>query len=296
MKFNFKKTCIALALAGGFVSVANAAPVVISKGGTSATIADSGLFSSSTGLGLSNGGVEYINLGTWSSNYTLRDIAGIIATADQASGLPDSSNPFSAVTTLGISNSSYTSGSLKGWDFNMSETITSPGHLVYVVTITNNTGHDATGMRWGFGIDPDQGVPGGFGNGTTNVIDGVAALSSITATSSDGYWVTLKGVTSGNAELAHPYVDPAFCCSPVDPLTMHLVDQGLGNYGFHDHSINIAFELGKAGFMKNGESSVLGYELVMGAVPEPETYAMFMTGLGLMGFIARRRKKFPSIT
>jgi hypothetical protein len=25
-------------------------------------------------------------------------------------------------------------------------------------------------------------------------------------------------------------------------------------------------------------------------VPEPETYAMFMAGLGLMGFIARRRK------
>ena len=294
MKFNFKKTCIALALAGGFVSVANAAPVVISKGGTSATIADSGLFSSSTGLGLSNGGVEYINLGTFSSNYTLRDITGIIATADQASGAPDSSNPFSAVTSFGLINSSYTSGSLKGWDFNMSETITSPGHLVYVVTITNNTGHDATGMRWGFGIDPDQGVPGGAGFETTNVIDGVTSSSSITATSANGYWVTLKSVTSGNAELTHPYVDPAFCCSPVDPLTMHLVDQPLGNYGFHDHSINIAFELGKAGFMKNGESSVLGYELVMGAVPEPETYAMFMTGLGLMGFIARRRKNGKS--
>jgi hypothetical protein len=26
------------------------------------------------------------------------------------------------------------------------------------------------------------------------------------------------------------------------------------------------------------------------AVPEPETYAMFLAGLGLMGFIARRRK------
>ena len=25
-------------------------------------------------------------------------------------------------------------------------------------------------------------------------------------------------------------------------------------------------------------------------IPEPETYAMFMAGLGLMGFIARRRK------
>ena len=29
---------------------------------------------------------------------------------------------------------------------------------------------------------------------------------------------------------------------------------------------------------------------MVAAVPEPETYAMFMAGLGLMGFIARRRK------
>ena len=71
---------------------------------------------------------------------------------------------------------------------------------------------------------------------------------------------------------------------------MHLVDQGLGSYGFSDSSINMAFELGHSGVMKNGESSVMGYELIMGAVPEPETYAMFMAGLGLMGFIARRRK------
>jgi len=27
------------------------------------------------------------------------------------------------------------------------------------------------------------------------------------------------------------------------------------------------------------------------AVPEPETYAMLLTGLGLIGFIARRRQK-----
>ena len=30
------------------------------------------------------------------------------------------------------------------------------------------------------------------------------------------------------------------------------------------------------------------------AVPEPETYALFMAGLGLMGFVARRRKNDPS--
>ena len=43
-----------------------------------------------------------------------------------------------------------------------------------------------------------------------------------------------------------------------------------------------------------GAVHVQGYESnsawVAGAVPEPETYAMFMAGLGLMGFIARRRK------
>jgi hypothetical protein len=27
------------------------------------------------------------------------------------------------------------------------------------------------------------------------------------------------------------------------------------------------------------------------AVPEPETYAMLLAGLGLMGFVARRRKQ-----
>ena len=35
--------------------------------------------------------------------------------------------------------------------------------------------------------------------------------------------------------------------------------------------------------LHDGESIVLG-------VPESETYALFMAGLGLMGFIARRRK------
>jgi len=31
--------------------------------------------------------------------------------------------------------------------------------------------------------------------------------------------------------------------------------------------------------------------LPVAAVPEPETYAMLLGGLGLMGFIARRRKQ-----
>jgi hypothetical protein len=70
---------------------------------------------------------------------------------------------------------------------------------------------------------------------------------------------------------------------------MYTAGQLPGSFGFSDSSINLAFTLGKAGVLQDGESTVLGYELIMG-VPEPETYAMFMAGLGLMGFIARRRK------
>ena len=32
-----------------------------------------------------------------------------------------------------------------------------------------------------------------------------------------------------------------------------------------------------------------GHSYLLTPVPEPETYAMFLAGLGLMGFIARRR-------
>ena len=32
-------------------------------------------------------------------------------------------------------------------------------------------------------------------------------------------------------------------------------------------------------------------QTITAAVPEPETYALMLAGLGLMGFIARRRRK-----
>jgi hypothetical protein len=34
-----------------------------------------------------------------------------------------------------------------------------------------------------------------------------------------------------------------------------------------------------------------GTQITITPVPEPETYAMFLAGLGLMGAVARRRKQ-----
>jgi hypothetical protein len=65
--------------------------------------------------------------------------------------------------------------------------------------------------------------------------------------------------------------------------------QAIGNYGFADSSINLAYDLGA---IANGQSATFGYEYIM-AVPEPEpeteTYAMLLAGLGLIGFSARHR-------
>ncbi len=51
-------------------------------------------------------------------------------------------------------------------------------------------------------------------------------------------------------------------------------------------SYNLAYDLGT---VANHQSVSFGYEYVM-AVPEPETYAMLLAGLGLIGFSARRRR------
>ena len=60
-----------------------------------------------------------------------------------------------------------------------------------------------------------------------------------------------------------------------------------------DQSINIGYRIGtlaKSG--ARGSRVGISYEYDFAtAVPEPETYAMLLAGLGLMGVVARRRKQ-----
>ena len=76
-----------------------------------------------------------------------------------------------------------------------------------------------------------------------------------------------------------PYIDPVpfpfTCCAP-------------GDYVNSDSSIGLVYDLGT---IHSHASFTFGYEYIMGAVPEPGTYAMLLVGLGLIGFIAGRRKE-----
>jgi len=293
MKFELKKNClaqvVALALCGAFVSSVNAAAVITDGAGTSANIANAGYFSNTSALGMSYLGREFVNLGTWASNYSLNANGSSVAIADEAFDAPfgaDASNPFGASILFGGSNVVLTASFGGGWSFIETVSIPTSGHVAVQVQLTNNTGATANNVQWGVGVDPDQGIPGGVGFGTTNVINATGNTASVTATSLDGWSLTLANTTSASAFAINPYVDPTACCGPVDPALMLFTAQAPGNYGFADSSINLAYDLGS---IANQHSVTFGYEYIM-AVPEPETYAMLLAGLGLIGFSARRRR------
>lgn len=289
MKFELRKNClaqvVAIALCGSFVSAAQAAPTVISGfGTTAATIDDAGYFSPAGALGLSFNGREFVNLGTFASNWSLNANGSSVAVADEVAG----NNPL-ATTAFGAGSSisvvTNLGGGGGGWSLVETVSIPTSGHVAVQIQLTNNTGSNATGVQWGVGIDPDQGVPAGFGFGTTNEILGLGNAAAVRATSLDGWSLTLANTTSASAFNIASYVDPFSCCSPVDPAAMLAAAQAVGNYGFSDSSINLAYNLGA---IADGQSASFGYEYIM-AVPEPETYAMLLAGLGLIGFSARRR-------
>lgn len=290
----FKKKIIsqvvAVAICGTFAASAQAGFTVISKGGTSAAIDDAGYFSSGEpgGLGLSSGGIEYINHGTWASNYWFQytDSASVVNNliADQVTG----SNPFSAsVSAVSPSAAVNLDGGASGILYSQLTRVTVDGRVAVQVTLTNDTGSDITDAAWTVGFDPDQGIPGGFGFGTTNTVIGSGEDAAIKAVSMDGYSITLQNTTDADAVSVSTYIDSVFgvCCSPIDPSFAILNGQAVGFSASGDYSINLAFDFGT---IENGDSVSFGYEYIM-AVPEPETYAMLLAGLGLIGFSLRRR-------
>ncbi|QOJ19699.1 MAG: hypothetical protein HRU77_02675 [Gammaproteobacteria bacterium] len=188
MKLEWKKSYLGqvatVALCSMFTVTAHAVPTVVSGFSTSATIDDAGYFSPTGSLGLSFSGREYVNHGTLASNWWLNANGAAVAVADETV----ENNPLSSTAFTVISNVAIVTNLGVGGGWNIVETVSIPtdGHVAVQVQLTNNTGATANHVQWGVGVDPDQGIPAGLGFGTTNVINALGNLSSVTATSLDG--------------------------------------------------------------------------------------------------------------
>jgi hypothetical protein len=281
MKQPIVTAALAAAVGMAFSFGAQAAPVTLTNGSVTAVITDGGTFGVSpvTPLGtpgLSYLGTEFVNIDTPSSWWRMTSSAGDITAQFN-------SNPLGATTFGGPLVSTTLTGSLS---FLQTVSLTGPNQISFLVQLHNTTGSAITGVKFGVGIDPDQ---GGSGNNTTlNTILGQGANSSVSA-----FYNTL-GVTLANTTTSLPSAIAAFinsgdCCSAVNPATALGAGQSVGFATLADDSISLAYNIGTIGAHR---TVTLGYSYTFTtAVPEPETYAMLLAGLGLVGFAARRRKQ-----
>ena len=278
-----KLKLLTLAVAAAF-SVGAQASVPIASGGVAATIHDNGSFDDSATPGLSYMGVEFVNIDTPSSWWVFGK--------DPASWtVAQYNSPALGSTTYAAGPAASTTLAFGSLSFFQTASIVSSNQLAYVVSFTNNGPTALTGMYYGVGIDPDQG--GSTRNETYNTVNAQGSGASVTAVRDNGrlnYSVTLANTTSAAAVEILAYVNLGDCCTWVNPQTVHASVAQLGFQSYADDSISLAYDLGT---IAPGQTVSIGYSYTFAAtpVPEPESYAMFLAGLGLMGFMARRRTR-----
>jgi len=287
MKQILKKTAVAAALTMAFTSAAFA-QATLTNGSMTVGIDASGNIRSSGGdgtPGLSYNGNEFINLGTPSSWYALSTGGTVYAQYG--------SNPLGA-TTSPSGPTAATTLAVGGLNVSMTSVLTAPNKMSTMVTLTNAAGGvgDISGVRWGVGFDPDQGVPNGDGFETYNVIQGQGGSAAVLAgvASNTNLAITLSNTTLGGANDVRAYINDvpfADCCSAVNPAFAFANAQSVGYGAFEDASISLSYDVGT---VADNSSVTFGYEYTISAIPEPETYALLLAGLGLMGFVARRRR------
>jgi len=256
------------------------ADAYIDNGVISADVNSSGTFST-----LSKGASEFVDWGSPMSYYWLNaNLSGspFIANND------GSTNPLSAMTIASGSTVSF-NGAMPTGGLTFNQTISLIGDKATVsVTLSNSSTTAITGVQWGVGIDPDQGQEATFD--TKNQILGQGANAAVRAIDPNDPFdvVVLRNTTSAGAFQVRAYIDST-CCSPVDPASVLAGSaQNVGYNNVGDYSINLAYDIGT---IAANSSVSFGYEYIFAPVPEPEIYAMMAAGLGLMGFVARRRQR-----
>jgi hypothetical protein len=149
-----------------------------------------------------------------------------------------------------------------------------------------------------------------LGTGSTNDFSTVNPGSSVSddmAEASNGtLWLTLKGHAvdaAGNTSktMGTDIGTTAFTGSGKGLLDVDMSGGGVANSAFNTNSVPAAYGGGNAdfiiGFSFNGlnppyaDTARGSADMTTAAVPEPETYALMLSGLGLMAYVVRRRRR-----
>lgn len=215
-----------------------------------------------------------------------------VAAALAASGLAQATTTFSATgfsvtydetTSFGYITSWFTGGNWTGfeWSVDPSVNVTSIGGAAATATfalpdftITANPGYALSGP-----------LTGSLGN-IVYFLNGTGATASITATAT----VSVDGgpaTTLPSAALAQTVITPSFgyfAGSSSAPLG------GFTSFAVTGASITLTASGGSFASIGGQPQNKLKFDFTATPVPEPETYALMLAGLGLVGFMARRRQ------
>ena len=148
-------------------------------------------------------------------------------------------------------------------DLNFLSTGNQNSHSIFTFNVSGATAGDVTDISFANGLNGSFGVASPAGNSPFgNFTYGIFCTSSCTSGGSGGGYVDPLNFTVHNATISE---------------FNHLSSGGTGAY-FAADVLNLS-----------GNTGAIG--ATVAAVPEPETYAMLLSGLGLIGFVARRRQQ-----
>ena len=156
----------------------------------------------------------------------------------------------------------------------------------FLVAVNNSASHDSA-ANGASNADASSGFAW-FDNGTG--MDKFANLSGFDSTNKfDGSYAAGTGVLAGQAKALPFYMVAASSTDPFEKTTMTPFGADLDLDGVVEFDNNGADVGGMSEYgLWTLQGSTLTYSVA--AVPEAETYAMMLAGLGLVGFMVRRRR------
>lgn len=172
--------------------------------------------------------------------------------------------PYGSVTLTQSFNDVLVNVSLRN-DLNFLSTGNPNSHSIFTFNLSGAAASDITDITFANGLNGKFGVAGPAGNSPFGDFSyGIVCTSSCTSGGSGGGYVDPLHFTVHNATISE---------------FSHLSSGGTGAY-FAADVLNLS-----------GKTGAIG--ATVAAVPEPESYAMLLAGLGLIGAVGRRRNAKP---